>query len=68
MVRCTTIHEAAINSIISQTTCFSGFLILYGQEVSLPFDYTLTNPSLGILQPTTTSLLKNTMQNAFAQL
>ena len=40
------------------------FFLLYGQKLPLPFNYTLANPSNGILQPAITSLLTGTMQNA----
>ena len=63
-----TFTEFAINSTISQSTGYSLFLILYGQEIPLPFDHALTNPSDGTMQPITASSLTNIAQNATAQL
>ena len=60
--------EFAINSTISQSTGYSPFFMLYGQEVPLPFDHALANPSDGTMQPATESLLKNIAQNATARL
>ena len=59
--------EFAINSIISQSTGFSPFFMLYGQEVPLPFEYALENPSDGTMQPATASSLTNIAQNSTAQ-
>ena len=41
--------EFAINSTISQSTGYSPFFMLYGQEVPLPFDHALANPSDGTM-------------------
>ena len=41
--------------------------MLYGQEVSLPFNHALSNPSSGTMQSVTASSLKNMAQNATAQ-
>ena len=59
--------EFAINSTISQSTGYSPFFILYGQEIPLPFDLALENPSDGTMQPATTISLINIAQNATAQ-
>ena len=58
--------EYAINSTITQTTGYSPFFMLYGQEVPLPFNHAPENPSDGTMQPETTSLLINAAQNATA--
>ena len=42
--------------------------MLYCQEVPLPFDYALANPSDSKMQPATTSSLTNIEQNATTQL
>ena len=60
--------EFAINSKIFQSTGYSPFFMLYRQEVPLPLDYALANPSDGTMQPATTSLLTNIAQNTTAQL
>ena len=59
--------EFAKNRTISQRTGYSTFFILYGQEVSLPFDHALANPSGGTIQPKTARLLTNAAQNSTAQ-
>ena len=41
--------------------------MLYGQEVPLPFDHALANPSDGTMQPVTASLSTNIAQNVTAQ-
>ena len=41
--------------------------MLYGQEVPLPFDHALANPSDGTMQPAIASSLTNIAQNATAQ-
>ena len=41
--------------------------MLYGQEVPLPFDHALANPSDGTTQPATASSSTNIAQNATAQ-
>ena len=56
--------EFAINSTISQSTGYSPFFMLYGQEVPLPFNHALANPSDGTMQPATISLSTNITQNA----
>ena len=56
--------ESAINSTVIWSTGYLSFFLLYLLEVPLTFDYTLANPSNGILKPATISSLINTMQNA----
>ena len=41
--------------------------MLYGQEVPLPLDHILANPSEGTMQPKTASLSKNAAQNSTTQ-
>ena len=41
--------------------------MLYGQEVPLPFDHALVNPSDSTMQPGTASSLTNTVKNSTAQ-
>ena len=56
--------EFALNSTFSQSTGYSPFFMLYGQEVPLPFDHALLNSSDGKIQPATASLLINIALNA----
>ena len=51
--------EFANNSTISQSTGYSPFIMLYGQQVPLPFDHALEKPSNGTMQPETASSLTN---------
>ena len=59
--------EFAINSTISQSTGYSPFFILYGQEVPLPFNHALAKPSDITMQPETLSSSINEVQNITAQ-
>ena len=51
--------EFAKNNTLSQSTGYSPFFILYRQEVPLPFDHALANPSDGTFQPITASSSTN---------
>ena len=59
--------EFKIYSTISQSTGYSPFFILYGQEVPLSFNHALTNPSDSTMQPSTTSSSTKTSQNSPTQ-
>ena len=59
--------EFITNSTISQSTGYSPFFMLYGQEVPLPFNHALATPSDGTMQPATASSLTNIAQNATAK-
>ena len=69
MVRCTTIHRICNKQYnYPEHWLFTLFSMLYRQEVPLPFNHALTNPSDGTMQPATTNSLINTVKNATAQL
>ena len=59
--------EFAIYSTISQSTGYLPFFMLYGQEVPLPLNHALINPSDSTKLATTASLSINIAQNATTQ-